>query len=245
MPREKGNLGKALRRALGEEFPLPTSEAREGGVSLLMNEKRQEILQYACNNPCSHLRQMARNLRIPTQTIKWHLDRLVAGGFLSFKIWKGKRVFYPFDWIESEDVDVFASLYLSTRRKIFEAISGKPGISQTDLSVLLGTYQQAIQPHLILLESLGLISSSLEGKSKRYRKTGKMDELRSKYALREEDFLNTLMEALQKDGVIPKLEERKGKEVVIRISTGQETSLLNILLNPVIQEKGSGPVGIF
>ena len=77
------SVGRALQRALGAEFVLPAVEPREGGTSLLMNPRRQRILEYVWNRPCSHLRGISRDLRIPAQSLRWHLIRLQEGGVLA------------------------------------------------------------------------------------------------------------------------------------------------------------------
>ena len=73
-------MGRALQRALGAEFVLPEVEPREAGTSLLMNPRRQRVFEYVWNHPCSHLRRMSRELRIPPQSLRWHLLRLTGAG---------------------------------------------------------------------------------------------------------------------------------------------------------------------
>jgi len=111
-------VGRALKRALGPEFVLPDVEPREAGTSLLMNPRRQRVFEYTWNHPCAHLRRMSRELRIPPQSLRWHLLRLTHEGLLASRTVKGKTVYFAPWALRDEDVPLFASLSNGMRGRI-------------------------------------------------------------------------------------------------------------------------------
>src|SRR3990172_7861555 len=110
MGRRPKSVGRAFQRALGSEFVLPEVEPREAGTSLLMNPRRQRVFEYVWNHPCSHLRRISRDMRIPPQSLRWHLIRLRGGGILASRTLKGKTVYFAPWALREEDVPLFASL---------------------------------------------------------------------------------------------------------------------------------------
>jgi DNA-binding transcriptional ArsR family regulator len=106
------SLAKALRRKIGlDEGILAKIEAKRGESSLLMNPSRRKIFEHVCNHPCSHLRTISRATGYSTQTVRWHLRKLMEGGLISESSNGRKKFYSPLkNIIQSEECDVLAIL---------------------------------------------------------------------------------------------------------------------------------------
>jgi DNA-binding transcriptional ArsR family regulator len=72
----------------------------------------------------------------------------------------------------SRDVDaVFAALSDPTRRQVIRCLSDEGPVTATELAERIPVSRQAIVKHLSSLEEAGLVSSSVEGRNRRFRLT--------------------------------------------------------------------------
>lgn len=72
----------------------------------------------------------------------------------------------------NDDVDaVFAALSDPMRRRVIRYLSEEGPVTATELAHRLPVSRQAIAKHLMSLEDAGLVASSLEGRSRRFRLT--------------------------------------------------------------------------
>jgi DNA-binding transcriptional ArsR family regulator len=72
----------------------------------------------------------------------------------------------------NEDVDaVFAALSDPTRRRVIRCLSEQGPVTATELADRIPVSRQAIAKHLASLEDAGLVSSAVEGRSRRFRLT--------------------------------------------------------------------------
>jgi DNA-binding transcriptional ArsR family regulator len=70
------------------------------------------------------------------------------------------------------DVDaVFAALSDPTRRDVVRYLSEEGPVTATELAERIPVSRQAIAKHLSALEDAGLVASSVEGRSRRFRLT--------------------------------------------------------------------------
>lgn len=232
MGRRREGVGRALKRALGTEFLLPEVEPREGGTSLLMNARRQRAFEYVWNSPCSHLRRISRDLRIPAQSIRWHLLRLRDGGLLASRRAKGKTVYYAPWAVREEDVALFACLANGRREKIVRYVAGKGRVTQSEVFQGLDTYQQAVLPPLGDLTRLGLLRTWKEDGNRFYALGDAYARLREAYAAVADARAGRLLEVLRRDGVSPKVQGREGERLVVQVSNGVQRSVLRFRLVP-------------
>ena len=184
-------MGRALQRALGVEFVLPEVEPREGGTSLLMNPRRQRVFEYVWNYPCSHLRRISRELRIPPQSLRWHLLRLRESRLLASRKVKGKTVYYAPWAIRDEDVPLFASLSNGVRGRIVRFVAHRETTTQSDIFRGLETYQQAVLPPLGELTGLGLLKTWKENGKRFYVLGDAYARLQVTYAAASEERLSS------------------------------------------------------
>jgi len=66
---------------------------------------------------------------------------------------------------------VFSALSDSTRREVIRRLSEEGPTTATELAGLLPVTRQAVSKHLSALEEAGLVASTAEGRSRRYRLT--------------------------------------------------------------------------
>ena len=66
---------------------------------------------------------------------------------------------------------VFAALSDPTRRSVIRSLSERGPTTATELAGELPVTRQAVSKHLAALEEAGLVSSSVRGRSRRYRLT--------------------------------------------------------------------------
>jgi len=235
MGRKRASAGRALQRALGTEFVLPPVEPRESGRSLLMNPRRQRVFEYVWNHPCSHLRRISRELRIPPQSLRWHLMRLVDGRILAARTTRGKTVYYAPTAVREGDVPALAALSNGMRGRIVRLVSQEKRITQSDIFRALRTYQQAVLPPLRELTSLGLLAT-WKANGKRYYEAGDTyARLRSAYAGASQERLDRLLGVLRSDGVSPKVQSRSEDEAQVLVSSGLQKSVLRLGLSPVVR----------
>ncbi len=235
MGRRREGVGRALRRALGTEFVLPQVEPREGGRSLLMNARRQRVFEYVWNHPCSHLRRISRELKIPPQSLRWHLLRLRQGGILASRTMKGRTAYYAPWAVRDEDVPLFASLSNGMRGRIVRFVADQKQTTQADIFRALKTYQQAVLPPLGELTGLGLLRTWKENGKRFYVLGDSYARLHGNYAAAASDRLDRLLAVLQRDGVSPKVQSRGDHEVHVQVSNGVQKSVLRLRLTPAMQ----------
>ena len=235
MGRKREGVGRALQRALGTEFVLPEVEPREGGTSLLMNPRRQRVFEYVWNYPCSHLRRISRELRIPPQSLRWHLLRMREGSLLASRAVKGKTVYFAPWAIREEDVARFASLSNGVRGKIVRFVADRQTTTQSEIFRGLKTYQQAVLPPLGELTALGLLRTWKENGKRFYVLGGAYAGLRTNYTAASQERLERLLARLRDDGVSPKVQSRGEDEVQVQVSSGVQKSVLRLRLTPAMR----------
>ena len=232
MGRKRDGVGRALGRALGADFVLPEVEPREGGTSLLMNTRRQRAFEYVWNHPCAHLRRMSRELRIPPQSLRWHLLRLSRAGLLASRTVKGKTVYYQPWAVRDGDVALLASLSNGMRGRIVRLVAQERRITQSGVFRGLKTYQQAVLPPLDDLTRLGLLKTWKEDGQRFYELGDAYVRLQSNYDVATPERVDRLMAVLKRDGVSPKVRSRGEHEVHVQVSNGLQNSVLRFRLAP-------------
>lgn len=229
----KEGVGKALRRVIGRDDVLSRIKPREGGVSVLMNEKRREIFQHLLENPLTHLRELARETEIPVGTADWHLKILTQEHIISTFEDRNRCHYYPTGWIESGDLAGLSVLQDRTTRDIYILVQKNKGLSQTDIAKRLGKYQQYVQPHLAALERHGFLSAESTGRKKVYEVSGKVSDLEYKYVDRSSDYQERVLQMLHNDGLNPHIQGRSRAVLKVKMDDGQKVFHLRVRANPV------------
>jgi predicted transcriptional regulator len=229
----KEGVGRALRRAIGRDDVLSRIKPREGGVSLLMNEKRRSIFQHLLENPLTHLRELARETKIPVGTASWHLKILAEANIVANFEGRRRCYYYPSGWIESKDLPCLSTLQSGVPKGLYALIVNNPGLSQSEIAKRMGKYQQFVQPHIVSLEKCGFIRSKQEGRKKIYTHTDRLADLERKYERRNSKYLENVMHMLEEDGLNPKSQRRTKDVVKVKLDDGRNVFFVKIRMNPI------------
>jgi len=217
--RKRESVGKALRRALGEEVVLPKIEPRRSGVSHLMNQRRLRIFQAVFNEPGVHLRELQRELDIPLQSLRWHVSVLLRAGILD-GISLGRKIalFTP---LSSRRVDVIASTLVRDERfgPIIRKIEREGEVSVKEIVKETDSYQQLVSARLKTLRSLGYVGSQGKGANVRYRLADAAsltagEKVRDSKGMRE-----SLLALLDEHGLAPTITQQTGRILTIVAET--------------------------
>lgn len=232
MPEEK-SVGKALRKALGLETVKFDVEPRVGGTSRLMNPRRLAIFEHLWKIPCSHIRQISRAIKIPVESLKWHLKVLERSELIGAMRSERRVAFYPKGLIREEDVGLFAQLSNTKRRKIVKMLWEKPeGVELNEISSAMKISKQALHHHISILENLSVVKGFKEGRRAKYRLDKKMDKLKSLYQRISGKLLKWLLSSLENDCLNPEVLKKDERAVRIRVSLGVKKSTIEFHLNP-------------
>jgi DNA-binding MarR family transcriptional regulator len=231
----KKRMAEALKRKMGlDEGILPKFEPRIGEASLLMNPSRRRIFEYICNHPCSHLRGISRATHFSVHNVKWHLKKLTEGGLISEGSEGKKKLYWPLkNIVKTEECKILSLLSGEEVRAVYLFIDEHPKSTQKEMSGYLNMYQQMLSRILIFLETSGLINHEKIGREKAYSATVKIKELEDAFESKKDDFTNALVEALEKDGLYPKVQPSDDDVLMVEVSIGGgEQSVLKIFKNP-------------
>ena len=223
---------KAFRRTIRRRDDLPDLETEKVPDTLLMNETRQNILQYLCKYPCTHLSGIAKDLNLSFNASKWHLNKMVENDILNLKKIGNKVVYFPTDMIETDDIDLLAIANNERNRSIIRLINKTPGITQKEICKAVDRKQQTLVSDILLLERTGLIRSKKDGKYKRYYPTDMMLKRNKANRKRSNQFRQHLLNSMIKDGVEPVILRTTDKKVYVQILSGKDRSNLIININP-------------
>lgn len=232
---EKKSLAKALKRKMGfDEDILSKIPGKRGEVSLLMNSTRRKIFEYLCNFPASHLRAISRATGFSTQTVKWHLGKLMEGGLLSGKNYGAKIIYSPLkNVLKGEECRILALMNDDELRKVYLYIKEHPQKTQKHLCNNLNIYQQLLSRILLILEKSDLITYEKKGREKRYYTTNKFENLVDAFDKRSKYWETTLIAALEADSLDPKIESSDSPNLIIKLDVGGgEHSMLSVPKNP-------------
>jgi predicted transcriptional regulator len=213
-------MGEALKSVVG--VGVGEEEEKKGKAeSVLMNPNRQQIFQFLIFHPCSHMRKVAGELRMSPPTVKWHLDKLQSGGYVESTLISNRKVFYPKRMLtEGETVLVLEAVNRDRIGLTFLAIVENQGATQSDISETLGISTQSVRAYIATLDRVGLITTIVDGRHKRYFPSDKLKRMEKSMRKRIRNFRKFLMKKLKDDRLNPKIDlsRRRESEITIRVS---------------------------
>jgi DNA-binding MarR family transcriptional regulator len=210
----KPSVGSAFRRAVGEPL-LPDVVPRSPGASSLLNERRKKVFLTVLDRPGVHLRELARSLDIPLQSLSWHVEILKTAGLIaSSRIGKFSALTVR-GQVDPEALRDLALLDIVKNAAIIRVLQRRAR-TRSQVSGDLRVYPQALDPSLRSLIIRGLIARD-PGRVEfeigpRMREI--LDEFRDSTAAREA----RLLELLGQDGLQPTLLGRDGTKLEIEIN---------------------------
>ena len=226
-------FGKALKKDLGREADIAKDiPGARGGRALFMNEKRRELFTLLCARPCLHLSGIARVMRLSVPTVRWHLNKLMAGGFITSRTHLRKMVYFPSGLLEEEDVRILAVLNDDGSKDVYTNVLESPGLSQKDLTGLLDVRHQVVMWHAARLVEAGLISIVEDGRYRRYYPTDLLQLRETAERGRHKHFREALIGLLKTDGVDPEVVRATERSLDLMVTGGTRRRSLKVPTQP-------------
>jgi predicted transcriptional regulator len=207
-------------------------ETEKEHVSILMNKKRQEILQFIFKYPCIHLHGIARKLGFSINATRWHLRKLMDMGYLNEYKFSNRKVYYPNNSLRELDIQLLGLLNDKKIGPLFKLIYRNPGIIQCELCNRLGEKQSTIVDRLNQLGKFKLIYSLKDGLYRRYYSTQMINSREKLNRKPLKKYRQFLLLILEQDGVEPEILRTTDKNFHIQIKSGDGTSDLIFYFNP-------------
>ncbi|TLZ71578.1 MAG: helix-turn-helix transcriptional regulator [Methanobacteriota archaeon] len=210
----KPSVGSAFRRAVGEPV-LPEVAPRAPGSSVLLNERRRKVFLTVLDRPGIHLRELARSLDIPLQSLSWHVEILrKAGLLLSTRMGKFAALSVA-GQVRMESLKDLALLDIVKNAAIIRVLQRRAR-TRSQVSGDLKVYPQALDPSLRSLFIRGLIARD-PGRVE-FEVGPRMQEIIQEFRDSAEEREASLFELLARDGLQPVLLGRDGPKVEIEVN---------------------------
>ncbi len=226
------NVGKALESAIKE----PETTTRPGGSSedarAFGNHVRRNIFSLLTFHPCTGINDIAHALGVSNSTVKWHLEKLVASGYLVERHFGRKRAFWPEGQLDDDDIQLFCTLSSNNTRGLFIEIIRTPGLTQKEYSKDFGMTHQGIAMIAAKLENAGLVKVMVEGVHSRYYPTRLLTELSEARYSRTKAFREFIIEKLKKNNEMPKMVKSSGNRLLLEIGPKTDLHIMEIGLDP-------------
>ncbi len=220
-------IGRALQDAIDGAHEDEVTKTT--GV-ILLNPQRRRILEYLCLRPFSTSGRTATDLKLSPSSVEWHLRALVTSGFVSQS--KEKGFYYPKDFIDFSDAELFTTMHAPKRRDVLRAIIDSPGISQIEIGNDLGIGRQVTSKILTELETIGLVTKVTDGRFIRLYPTELLKEKQDAQRGKSRTYVNTLLKRLEDERQTVQVLRRTETELQLRLGRGRDRGILSIPLDP-------------
>ncbi len=226
------NVGKALESAIKE----PDNIKRPGGISenarIFDNKIRRNIFSLLTFHPCLGLKDISDILNVSDTTVKWHIGKLVASGFLVERKLGRKRSMWPEGQIDDEDVNIFCVLSSKKTKALFIKIINEPGMTQKEYAQDFEMTHQGLSIMVNKLINIGLVSVMNEGTHTRYYPTRLLAEMSESKYDRTKAFRDFIIEKLRSGGEDPKVIKSSNDRLILEIGQKSEIHVMDIGLDP-------------
>jgi DNA-binding MarR family transcriptional regulator len=150
-------------------FPgqVPQWGLRPSGASLEAKPgltRRGTVYEYIRTHPGAHVREMARQLRMGTGDMHYHLFWLEKHGFVKTRRSGFYRFVYPTMVFQERQEVLLGALSQETPREILLCLLHEPTMTQGELARRLGHSQPTISWHMGRLIQLGIVSKRRTGR---------------------------------------------------------------------------------
>jgi DNA-binding MarR family transcriptional regulator len=141
--------------------------------------RRGTIYEYVRGHPGAHIRGMARELRLGTGDLHYHLFWLEKHGFVKTRKSGFYRYVFPTKVFRDEQEVLLGVLTQETPREMLLCLLLDPAMTQSDLAKSLGHSQPTISWHMDRLIQLGMISRRRTGAGTFYEIAADRDDVLS------------------------------------------------------------------
>ena len=195
--------------------------------------KTVNIFMYLCNNPCSWTRKIAHDLKISVCSVTEHTRRLLKIGLIEKSETYGKTIYFPDGMIEKTDIEIIFSLQKRNLKNIIITVYNTPGLTYSELSILLKISLASVKRNINILLKLGLFSKIKDGRLTRIYPTKKIEDLQKRYISRIHIFLNNIIKKLKIIGLMPHIETTIGQKVMINAQMRAKKITILFNMNPL------------
>jgi len=226
--KQKSGLGSALRQRIGAPA-MPAAGGRPARQeSVLMNSTRLRIFQAIYNSPCSHVRGLSRTVGVAPPSVLWHLGKLVQKGIVRSSQVGRKRIFYPSEMLDDEDVGLLSFL---NREKVSAAVCAviqNPGVPQHELMRSSGCNGHTLRA----LAGRRVLDVVKDGRHRRYYPGAVIDRRKDEHERRARRSRHLLLSMLSQEGLVPEMTDAGRGFLEIRVRLGTATETLRFRRNP-------------
>lgn len=132
-------------------------------------ETRRRIFQHLQNFPGAHMREIGRDLGIPTGTLEYHLHYLVKADLLTIRQDPRYTRYFATGELSRQDKDVLAVLRQKVPRQIAAHLLLEPGSSHGQLLSKFALSPSTLSFHLKKLVTRGIVAQEKSGRENLYR----------------------------------------------------------------------------
>lgn len=151
---DPASAGRAIARESSyERRPSKVAAEVKSGLT-----RRGVIYEYVRGHPGAHVRGMARDLRLATGDLHYHLFWLERHGFVKTRKSGFYRFVFPAMLFREEQEVLLGVLSQETPREILLCLLIETALTQSDLARSLGYSQPTISWHMDRLVQLGVVS---------------------------------------------------------------------------------------
>lgn len=226
--KERSGLGSALRRRIGVPVIPRGGEYPGQRESVLMNPTRLRIFQALYNSPCSHVRGLSRAVGVTPPSVQWHLGKLAEKGMVRSLDMGRRRVFYPADMLDEEDVALLAFLNREKRVAAVRAVSEQPGVPQNQLMRATGCNGHTLRS----LVGRGVLEVVKDGRHRRYYPAAILNRRKEEHERRARKVRQLLLSRLAREGLLPEAADTGRGYLEVKVRLGTSTETLRFSRNP-------------
>jgi DNA-binding transcriptional ArsR family regulator len=177
-----------------------------------------------------HIRSLSRAVGVAPPSVLWHLDKLEEKGMVRSVASGRRRVFYPAEMLEPEDVALLSFIGPEKRAAVVRAVTELPAIPQKELLRRSGANGHTLQDLVVA----GVLDVVKDGRHRRYYASDVLVHRREEIERRGRRLRQTLLSMLARQGLQPEARDtgRGVLEVKVRLGTSQET--LRFCRNPYL-----------
>jgi len=204
-------------------------------------DNRDKIFTYISNNPGSHLRKIARDLKLHLSTLRYHhLDQLEKSGVIVSQKQNNLKIYFVPGKLKPEEIALTQLLQQKHFRNIILVLIDSPGSTFSQIAEKLSLSRSTASKYINLLEDRKILSHEKIGRRKRYQindeksvieliKTYKrfMTDLSFDIRMPMNDIVGTTSLLLEEEMTV----EQRDLVETIRISTDALMAIVNDILD--------------
>lgn len=228
-------MGRALKRVFRQEDLLRKIEPQPATESFLMSDSRRRIFQHLCQNPCDHVRGVAKATGTSAPASGWQLNALKKAYLLESITLRRKKVYWPRDMLDYQDIPaaemfrrVWAGQLLALALR-----TQKNGMTESEAVEELRESQQKVNNWLGLMSLVGILAKSGAGRGARYKISSDFIKKVRYYEARAEGYSVFLLGLVETDGLIPKGPRLTGTTLSVNVKLPSGRRRLRLECNPL------------